>query len=164
VTRWPAHVLVVMGEGGHSKECLRLIDLMGEKHYRYSYILVSDDEVTATKIKAHGPIHRVIRPGCKKTNPFLDAVKYPLCAFQALRALRKIRPDAVLTTGPAVAVPVCLMAWLMRIPVMFVETGSRIHGLSSTGRFMRRVADLYFIQWEELRPLVPRAIFAGRLF
>jgi UDP-N-acetylglucosamine:LPS N-acetylglucosamine transferase len=77
--------------------------------------------------------------------------------------LLRARPDAVLTTGPAVAVPVCLMARLLGVSVVFVETGSRIHGLSSTGRFMRRIASLYFVQWEDLRPLVPRAIFAGRL-
>jgi UDP-N-acetylglucosamine:LPS N-acetylglucosamine transferase len=152
-----------MGEGGHSKECLRLIDLMGDEDYRYSYILVADDEVTASKVRVPGPIYRVIRPGCKKTNPITDSVKYPICAAQALRSLLRARPDAVLTTGPAVAVPVCLMARLLGVSVVFVETGSRIHGLSSTGRFMRRIASLYFVQWEDLRPLVPRAIFAGRL-
>jgi beta-1,4-N-acetylglucosaminyltransferase len=164
--RRPMRVLVVMGEGGHSKECLRLVDLMGEEAYRYAYILVADDHVTAAKIRVPGPIYRIVRPSCGKTNTnrLMHALKFPLSALQAAVALRRVRPDLVLTTGPAVAVSVCVAAKLMGIDIVFVETGSRIHRLSTTGRFMRWIADLYFVQWQELLPAVPRAVFAGRLF
>lgn len=37
---------------------------------------------------------------------------------QALRALRRLRPDVVLTTGGYVSVPVAAAAWLLRIPVV----------------------------------------------
>lgn len=37
---------------------------------------------------------------------------------QALRALRRARPDVVLTTGGYVSVPVAAAAWLLRIPVV----------------------------------------------
>jgi beta-1,4-N-acetylglucosaminyltransferase len=156
-------LLVVMGEGGHSAECLRLVDLLGPSRYRYQYVLVSDDDVTANKLRVPGPVHRLIRPGCQKSSRLADAVRYPICAVQTLRLLLRTRPDAVLTTGPAVAVPVAVFAKLLGIRVLFVETGSRVRHLSATGRFMRRFADLYFIQWEELLPTVPHAIFAGRL-
>lgn len=38
--------------------------------------------------------------------------------IQALRALRRVRPDVVLTTGGYVSVPVATAAWLLRIPVV----------------------------------------------
>jgi UDP-N-acetylglucosamine--N-acetylmuramyl-(pentapeptide) pyrophosphoryl-undecaprenol N-acetylglucosamine transferase len=37
---------------------------------------------------------------------------------QALRALRRLRPDVVLTTGGYVSVPVATAAWLLRVPVV----------------------------------------------
>jgi UDP-N-acetylglucosamine--N-acetylmuramyl-(pentapeptide) pyrophosphoryl-undecaprenol N-acetylglucosamine transferase len=37
---------------------------------------------------------------------------------QAVRALRRLRPDAVLTTGGYVSVPVAAASWLLRIPVV----------------------------------------------
>jgi len=37
---------------------------------------------------------------------------------QALRALRRLRPDVVLTTGGYVSVPVAAAAWMLRIPVV----------------------------------------------
>lgn len=158
------HILVVMGEGGHSKECLRLIELLGATHYRYSYVLVAEDNVTESKLAVPGRVYRVRRPTGKDSHLWTDLLKAPLVVLQSAWALLRSRPDAVVTTGPAVAVPICVVARLAGIRVIFVETGSRIHHLSATGRLMRRVAHLYFVQWEELLPAAPSAIFAGRLF
>jgi len=157
------HLLLLLGEGGHSKEMLRLADLLGTG-YHYSYILVRDDEVSAAKITIPGPIYRLIRPRDKVHNIMLDTLKTVLCALQALVILLRSRPDAVITTGPGVAVPVCIVARLLRRKVIFIETGSRIHALSTTGRLLYRFADLFLVQWEELLPACPKAIYAGRLW
>lgn len=157
------HLLLLLGEGGHTKEMLRLADLLGDA-YRYSYILVRDDEVSAHKIVRPGPIYRVIRPRDKTHNAPKDALKTIICAIQACIILLHARPDAIITTGPGVAVPVCAVAKLLRCKVIFIETGSRIHALSTTGRLLYRFADLFFVQWEELLPAYPKAIYAGRLW
>ncbi len=157
------HLLLLLGEGGHSKEMLRLADLMGSA-YRYSYILVRDDEVSASKIAIAGRIYRVIRPRDKAHNPLLDGIKTVYCGLQSMLILMRSRPDAVVTTGPGVAVPVCLAAKLLGLKVIFIETGSRIHALSTTGRIVYRFADLFLVQWEELLPVCPKAIYAGRLW
>jgi UDP-N-acetylglucosamine:LPS N-acetylglucosamine transferase len=116
------------------------------------------------KLRVPGPVYRVVRPGGKDAHLHTDLIKYPRCLAQAAAALLRARPDAVLSTGPAVAAPVGVVARLMGVRVIFVETGARIHALSKTGGFMRRLAHLYFVQWEELLPAAPRAVFAGRLF
>ncbi len=156
-------LLLVLGEGGHTKEMLRLADLLGPA-YRYSYILVRDDEVSASKITQPGPVSRVIRPRDKTHRAVVDLLKTAACAVQALVILLRTRPDAVISTGPSVAVPVCAVAKLLRVKVIFIETGSRIHALSTTGRMLYRFADLFFVQWEELLAACPRAIYAGRLW
>jgi len=156
-------LLLVLGEGGHTKEMVRLADLLGAGR-RYAYVLVNDDEVTASKITRPGPIYRVIRPRDKEHHALRDALRTALCALEALAVLVRVRPAAVISTGPSVAVPVCVMAKLLRVKVIFIETGSRIHALSTTGRMVYRFADLFFVQWEELLPACPRAVYAGRLW
>jgi beta-1,4-N-acetylglucosaminyltransferase len=59
---------------------------------------------------------------------------------------------------------VSFFAKLLRAQVIFVESFSRVRRLSMTGRLMRGIADLYFIQWEELRQAASGAIYAGRLY
>ena len=93
-----------------------------------------------------------------------DALRTALCGLQAFAILVRTRPSAVISTGPSVAVPVCAAAKLLRVKVIFIETGSRIHALSTTGRMLYRFADLFLVQWEELLPSCPRAIYAGRLW
>ncbi len=157
------HLLLLLGEGGHTKEMLRLADLLGDG-YRYSYILVRDDEVSANKISRPGPVYRVIRPRDKLHHPIKDVLKTGLCDLQAAVILLRSRPQAIITTGPGVAVPVCAVAKLLRCKVIFIETGSRIHALSTTGRLLYRFADLFLVQWEELLAAYPKAIYAGRLW
>lgn len=157
------HLLIILGEGGHSKEVLRMADLLGAG-YRYSYIIVHDDEVSASKILMKGQLYHVIRPRDKSHNVVIDMLKTLLCGLQSLGILLRCRPNAIITTGPGVAVPVCAVAKLLRCKIIFIETGSRVHSLSTTGRIIYLFADLFFVQWEELLPLHPKAIYAGRLW
>src|ERR1041384_2996681 len=88
------HLLVVLGEGGHTTQCLRLIDLMGTSDYRYSYILVGEDTVSESKISVPGPIHRVPRPGSAKSSFLGQALRLPLCTLWAAAAVARLRPTA----------------------------------------------------------------------
>jgi hypothetical protein len=60
-------------------------------------------------------------------------------------------------------VPIALLGRLMGAKIIFIETGSRVTSLSLTGRIMLKVADLFFVQWEQLQKRYPQTIFAGRL-
>lgn len=95
-----------------------------------------------------------------------DALKTLLCSAQALAILLHARPAAIISTGPSVAVPVFAAARLLRCKVIFIETGSRLHALSTTGRLVYKygLADLFLVQWQELLAGAPKAIYAGRLW
>jgi len=156
-------IMVALGEGGHTKETLTLVDMLGDD-LDYGYLIVQDDEVSERKIRRSGPVYYVLRPRDKEHRLLHDIIKTLRSAWDSWRALDQFRPDAVLSSGPSVAVPVCVLARLSGRKVIFVETGSRITALSLTGRIMYHVAHLFFVQWPELRKRYPRAIYAGRLF
>jgi beta-1,4-N-acetylglucosaminyltransferase len=82
----------------------------------------------------------------------------------AWRVIRRERPAALLTTGAGVAVPFAWMAKLHRIPVVYVESFTRIEGLSLSARMIAPVATRLYGQWPELAQRVPRVRFAGNLF
>ena len=156
-------MLVVLGEGGHTKEIITLIDLLGDD-IAYGYILVEDDEVSEAKIQRQGEVFRVRRPRDKEHHLLGDILKTLQSAWQSWRILRRYKPDAVLTSGPSVAGPACALARLYGAKVIFVETGSRVTALSLTGRIMYPIANLFFVQWPGLQERYPKAIYAGRLF
>ena len=153
---------VVLGEGGHTTELLRLVDLLGDR-YEYHYMVTKEDNLSASRIKHCGPLYSLSRPRGKDTGMAGAVWRTLLAGVQSLPVIWRIRPTAVLSTGPAIAVPVSLIGKLLGARIIFVETGSRVTTLSWTGRIVYRWADLFFVQWPQLAEHLPRAIYAGRL-
>jgi beta-1,4-N-acetylglucosaminyltransferase len=156
-------LLMVLGSGGHTKEMLRLVELLGPE-YEYSYLAAADDELSPKKIKVPGPVYTVVRPRWKDTPLPMVILRTVRSPEQSLGALLRTRPQAIISAGPGPAVPASVLAKLLGIKVIYIETGSRIFALSSSGKILYRFADLFFVQWPELVESCPRAIFAGRLF
>jgi len=156
-------LLIVLGSGGHTKEMIRLVDLLGPR-YEYCYLVAADDELSLQKIKLPGPVYRVIRPRWKNTSWPVAGLRTLWSCLQALWALVRLHPQAILSTGPGVAVPASVLSRLLGLKVVYIETGSRIFALSASGKILYRFADLFFVQWPELLPLCPKAVYAGRLF
>jgi len=157
-----ARLLVVLGDGGHTVEILRLLELLGSD-YAYCYVAAEDDRISGQRIAVPGPLFRIRRPR-SKGEPWWSATWHLLVSLaQAFRVWRRVRPQALLGSGPSIMVPVALAARLHGSKVIFVETGSRVTSLSLTGRIMLRLAHLFFVQWQQLQQRYPGTVFAGRL-
>jgi UDP-N-acetylglucosamine:LPS N-acetylglucosamine transferase len=156
-------ILVILGEGGHTKEMLALVEHLGDG-FEYSYLAVEGDPLSARKVSHPGPIYRARRPRDKSHHVLKDICKTLQCGFQSWQVLRRVRPGAVLGCGPAVAAPACLLAKLLGVKVIFIETGSRIRGLSLTGKLVYPLADLFLVQWPQLAATHAKAVYAGRFW
>jgi len=155
-------LLVVLGDGGHTAEIIRLVELLGP-NYNYAYIVTTSDRISESKITIQGPIYYITQPHAKRDRAWQAALKLIYSFWQAAWLLYQIHPEAVLGSGPAVMVPVALLGKLTRAKIIFIETASRVTDLSLTGKIMLRVADLFFVQWKQLQKRYPHTIFAGRL-
>lgn len=90
--------------------------------------------------------------------------KVLLNLWEAFRILLRERPTIILSTGAGPVVPFALVGRLFfGTRVIFVETITRIHRPSMTGRIMYRLAHKFFYQWESLRSFFPKGVFGGPL-
>ena len=155
-------LLIVLGGGGHTTEMLRLVDLLGPE-YEYHYLLVKEVEFSKDRIGIKGKIHTVRRPrGMHDSIP--SAILNSVAALaHIITILLNVRPRVIIGCGPAVSVLASLVGKLIGAKVIHVETGSRVHTLSLSGRIMYSVADLFFVQWTPLMDRYPKAVYAGRL-
>lgn len=76
---------------------------------------------------------------------------------RSLRALRRHRPQLIITSGASPAIPVALLGRLLRIPVVFVETMARVDTPSESGRVLSRLADEVAVQWPQMAEVYPGA-------
>lgn len=159
-------ILVVLGEGGHTRQMIQLLEELGPG-YEYHYLMAAEDQLSEGKIRLPGPVWRIGRPrnkvGGRTDSLPLSAWQTARGAAQLLPIMRRVRPDVVLANGPAVAVPAAVLGKVLGAAVVYVESASRVAGLSASGRMVYRLADLFIVQWPQLAERYPRAIYAGRL-
>jgi len=81
----------------------------------------------------------------------------------AWRVIRRERPGLVLSTGAGVAVPFFVLAWLLRIPTVFIEVYDRIDSATLTGRLVGPFTTRRIAQWDSQLDAYPDACLVGPL-
>lgn len=149
----PRRALLVCSPGGHLLQLLSLRPAWEDMERTWITLAAPDSEYLLRderKVLARGPTNRSIR--ALVTNLAL-----------AWRVIRRERPDAILSTGAALAVPFFLIGKLHGARLVYVESLTRTDGLSLAGRLVYPLADAFFVQWPEAGERRRRARFAGRL-
>lgn len=95
----------------------------------------------------------------------------PLVPFKLLKMFAdtiaiwlRERPDAVVTTGTLVAIPMCLLGKLFSKKVIYIETFAHVKDCTRAGKLMYRIADLFIYQWEQLAEFYPNGIYGGSIY
>jgi len=155
-------ILVVLGSGGHTAQMLRLVDLLGDR-FEYVYLVGRGDSLSAEKIARKGEICVVHRARDHGDNVVVTFFKVIRLFWESLGVIRRAKPEVILSAGPGMAVPISMLGKMLGKKVIFVESWSRVYKGSTSGRIIYRFADLFFVQWPELKGFYPRGIYAGRL-
>ena len=84
--------------------------------------------------------------------------------FVAWKVLRKEKPDLIISTGAAVAVPFFYLGKLMGKKTAYVEVFDRIDKPTLTGKLVYPVTDLFVVQGGEMERVYPKAVNLGSIF
>lgn len=82
----------------------------------------------------------------------------------SLRIFFKERPDAIVTTGVLAIIPMCLICKLAGRRIIYIESFAKIATPTETGKLMYRLADRFYVQWESMLSVYPKAIFVGGIY
>lgn len=82
----------------------------------------------------------------------------------AWKILRKEKPDLIISSGAAVAVPFFYLGKLFGAKLIYIEIFDRIDRPTLTGRLVYPVSDKFIVQWEEQLKVYPKAINMGSIF
>jgi UDP-N-acetylglucosamine:LPS N-acetylglucosamine transferase len=101
-------------------------------------------------ILAHGPTNRSLRNFVRNL-------------ALAVRVVRLERPDVIISTGAALAVPFFLVGKLAGSRLVYVESLTRTKSLSLSGRIVYPLANAFFVQWPAAAEGRRKAIYAGSI-
>ena len=82
----------------------------------------------------------------------------------AFKILRKERPDLIVSSGAAVAVPFFYLGKLFGAKTVYIEVFDRIDKSTLTGKLVYPVTDKFIVQWEEMQQVYPKAVNLGSIF
>jgi UDP-N-acetylglucosamine:LPS N-acetylglucosamine transferase len=144
-------VLLVCSPGGHLQQMLALKPAWEDAERSWVTLegpdvgyLLADEEVTI----AHGPTNRSV-------------AKLARNLVLSWRVLRRRRPEAIISTGAALAVPFFVFGRLLGIRCVYVESVTRTESLSLSGRLVYPLANRFFVQWPAAAEGRAKAEFAG---
>ncbi len=149
-------ILIPTSPGGHLKQVVLLAENLKKV-------------LDITFITYYTPLAEKLLEGYKVKfviEPRIGVKSWPrkfILSLQAALLLLKERSDVIVTAGSDVAVPFCYIGKLLGKKIIFIESWSRVRKPSKSGKLVYPIADLFFVQWEELKFEYPRAIYAGRL-
>lgn len=153
-------ILAILGKGGHTTQMLRLLEKM-PKDYEYSYIVCYEDPISEKEVE--GRVHKVNTPSMEGDSNFIKFIRTLRTIFQVAIVMIKANPDVVITAGPGVGAIFSYMGKLLGRKVVFIESWARVYSKSDSGKLVYPIADLFFVQWKEMKKVYPNAIYAGRL-
>ncbi|CAG5706733.1 putative glycosyl transferase enhancer [Streptococcus pneumoniae] len=90
-----------------------------------------------------------------------NLIKNTILAF---KILRKERPDIIVSSGSAVAVPFFYLGKIFGAKTVYIEVFDRIDAPTMTGKLVYPVTDRFIVQWEEMKKVYPKAINLGGIF
>lgn len=149
----PLDLLFVTSAGGHLAQLVSLDAWWRTQSRRWVTFRIPDAVAMLEGedvVFAHHPTTRNVRNALRN------------CRL-AWRLLRQQRPDVLISTGAGVAVPFFLVAWLLRIPRVYIEVYDRVDSATLTGRLCRPIASEFCVQWESQLDIYPGATVVGPL-
>ena len=84
--------------------------------------------------------------------------------FLAIKVLHKEKPDIIISSGAAVAVPFFYLGKLRGAKTVYIEVFDRIDKSTLTGKLVHPVTDKFIVQWDEMEKVYKNSINLGSIF
>ena len=164
-------VMFACNEGGHFSQTMALKALFND----YPSVLLTDNPRASKSLPGLESIEDVlVIKGTanarkeKKGSHHIDSRwtyfrGYVSLFKECFRAVKKVRPKVIITTGSNIAVPTFLMGKIIGSRLIFIETRAHVYGKTMTGKLVSRFSDMVIVQWPEMLKVYPRASYYGTL-
>ncbi len=149
-------VLFCSSAGGHYTELLQL----GHLIKKYNGVIIT--EKTTISKENDFPTEYLIYSS--KNDGWIYIFEYLYVWLVSLIYFIKYNPKVVVSTGVHSTIPMCVYARLFGRRIIYIETIANVHTPSVSGKLMYKIADEFYVQWEELLEVYPNAIVGGCLF
>ena len=149
-------IIFAASSGGHFEQLMMLKPLME----KYDSVLVTEKtDYSAGKLDMKTYYMKQIN----RKEP-LFPLKLIGNSFRSLRIVLKERPRVIITTGVLSIIPLALLVKLTGGKLIYIESFAKVTSKTLSGKLLYKYADQFYVQWEEMLKLYPKAIYKGGIY
>ena len=147
-------VCLVGSSGGHLTHLTMLRPFLKDKEHFW----VTFDKEDARSLLKGEKMYSVYYPSNRSIKALL------INTWRALKILPKEKPDLIISSGVAPAIPFFWIGKLMGAKTIYIEVFDRIDASTIAGKLCYPVADKFIVEWEEMKKVYPKAVNLGSIF
>lgn len=149
-------VCFAASSGGHYEQILMLKPLME----KYDSFIITEETLYKTTVKEERTYY--LSQVNRKEKSFIP--RMIANTFKSLSIYRKEKPDIVISTGVLAMIPICLIAKISGKKLIYIESFAKVTSATETGKLMYKFADQFYVQWESMLNIYPKAIYLGGIY
>ena len=147
-------ICLVGSSGGH----LSHLYLLKPTWEQYDRFWVTFDKQDANSILVGEKVYHCYHPTNRNVKNLIKNT------FLSFKVLFKERPDVIISSGAAVAVPFFYLGKILGMKLIYVEVFDRVDKPTMTGKLVYPIANEFIVQWDEQLKVYPKAKNFGSIF
>ncbi|MBE6055124.1 MAG: polysaccharide biosynthesis protein [Clostridium sartagoforme] len=149
-------ICFISSSGGHLDQLMMLKPIME----KYDSFIVTE-KVKYSSIKNSNKVYYLYQVNRIEK---IWILKMILNTFISIYIFLVQRPNIVISTGALSTIPLCLISKLFMKKLIFIESFAKINTPTLTGKLLYKFADKFYVQWEEMLKIYPKADFKGGIY
>lgn len=142
--------------GGHFEQLIMLKPLME----KYDSFVITEETLYKAEVKGQKMYY--MKMVNRKETSFL--YRMIINTLRSLNIYFQEKPDVVICTGVLAMIPICLIAKFMGKKLIYIESFAKVTSPTLTGKLLYKFADQFYVQWEQMLDIYPKAIFLGGIY
>lgn len=149
-------ICFIASTGGHFEQLMMLKPLMD----KYNSVIVTE-KTKYSAVKNERKIYYL-----KQVNRNEISVIFNMLYnfWVSLKIMSKERPDIVVSTGSLATIPMCIIAKMFKKKLIFIESFAKVNSPTLSGKIVYKFADQFYVQWEDMLKIYPKAIYKGGIY
>ena len=142
--------------GGHYEQLIMLKPLMD----KYDGFILTED----TSYKSSIDNKRMYYVPQVNRSEKLFLLKMIIICLKSICIYIKERPDIIICTGVLAMIPMCLLAKIFCGKLIYIESFAKVTSPTMSGKLLYKFADEFYVQWESMKKVYPKAIYLGGIY
>lgn len=156
------NVLLVSSSGGHFNQ-LKILKSNLDEQFNCITITESNKDFQDNTIKLNKKNYSYKK--FSRYNNKFNSFFYLCSLFIDARKIIKLQQiDCVISTGAGFSLPFLLTAKMLGCKTIFFESFAKISSPTLTGKLCYKFVDRFYVQWEDMLKIYPKAIFKGGIY